>query len=157
MQERSVLGLGLCSGQHVLPHPIRLVVRSNLCHIQCRSIHADGHGVGVLELAPVPDDGLRAGIDGKSSNGQHGSWSINRKHNVSVTGDAKHTAEIGLLDGGRRFTLAVGRYQASSEKCNIYPPSNTSNSKSSYLGQTTRIFSLSAMHRRSRCSSKVMA
>lgn len=106
--------LGLGSGQHVLPHAIRLVIGPDLGHIQCRSVHADRHGVRVLELAPVPYDGLRAGIYGEATHRQHRCGSIYGKHYIAVASHAEHAPQIGLLDGGCRLTLAMGRYQASS-------------------------------------------
>jgi len=111
-------GLGLGSGQHILPHSIRLVVSPDLGHIQCRSVDADRHGVRVLELSPVPDDRLGARIDGESAHGQHGGGSIYGKHYVAIAGDPKDAAQVRFLDGGRWFTLAMGGNQASSVKDN---------------------------------------
>lgn len=107
-------GLGLGSGQHILPHSIRLVIGSNLGHIQRRSVDTDRHGVRILELAPVPDDRLRARIDGESPHRQHGGGSINGEHYVPEAGHSEDATQVRFLDGGRRFTLTVGGYQASS-------------------------------------------
>lgn len=97
-------------------------------------------------------------------------WVFIIKFELTICCNIKYSTQIWLLDGSRWCTFIQRRFEASPVNLPMkepYPPNISilllffltskwkSKNWSTYLGQTTRIFSLSAMHTKSKSSSKV--